>query len=433
MSWATLFAVFIVILFAFFFLGQKVAFALGLASIIGFYLTGDLSGLQMVGRAVWKSAVSFELTAVPLFMLMGEIVVRSGLSRRFYDGASKWFARIPGGFLQTNIICCAIFAAISGSSVATAASIGSVAYPELDRRGYDKGMNLGTLGAGGALGILIPPSTQFLIYGAITQTSVSKLFIAGILPGLVAVAIFIIYIVVRVTANPALVPERPPKPTRKELLWGLLDMFPFLLLMLCILGSIYGGFATPTEAAALSVVLAVFITVVYRCFSLKNILDAGLAAAKSSAMVFFIIFGAQIFTTLISKAGISRGLVGWFSALNPSQLEFFIFLCILYFILGCLMDGTSIVYLTIPVLFPMITAIGFDPIWFGVILVVLTEIAMLTPPVGMNLFVLVGITKGSASFNDVVRGNLPYVLLYFILVVILYLFPDLATWLPASM
>ena len=335
--------------------------------------------------------------------------------------------------MQTNIICCAIFAAISGSSVATAASIGSVAYPELDRRGYDKGMNLGTLGAGGALGILIPPSTQFLIYGAITQTSVSKLFIAGILPGLVAVAIFITYIVVRVTANPALVPERPPKPTRKELLWGLLDMFPFLLLMLCILGSIYGGFATPTEAAALSVVLAVFITVVYRCFSLKNILDAGLAAAKSSAMVFFIIFGAQIFTTLISKAGISRGLVGWFSALNPSQLEFFIFLCILYFILGCLMDGTSIVYLTIPVLFPMITAIGFDPIWFGVILVVLTEIAMLTPPVGMNLFVLVGITKGSASFNDVVRGNLPYVLLYFILVVILYLFPDLATWLPASM
>ena len=433
MNWATLFLIFLIALFAFFFLGQKVAFSLALASLIGFYLIGDTAGLQMVGRAVWKSAVSFELTAVPLFMFMGEIVVRSNLSKRFYNGASTWFARIPGGFLQTNIISCAIFAAISGSSVATAASIGGVSYSELNGRGYDKAMNLGTLGAGGALGILIPPSTSFLIYGAITQTSVAKLFIACIIPGLLMVMIMMAYIVIRVKLNPKLVPELPPKPTGKELWHGLIDMFPFLILMGSILGSIYGGYATPTEAAALSVVLAAVLTVVYHCFRIRDIFDAAVAAAKGSAMVFFIIFGAQLFTTLISKAGISRGLVAWFKELQPTKLVFFLFLCVLYFILGCLMDGTSITYLTVPVLFPMITAIGFDPLWFGVILIVLTEIAMITPPVGMNLFVLVGITKGTATFGDVVRGNLPYVLLYFVLVALLYVFPDLATWLPASM
>lgn len=183
MSWATLFIVFLVILFAFLFLGQRIAFALGIASLIGFFIICDVSGLQLVGRAVWKAVTSFELTAVPMFILMGEIVVACRLSGRFYQGATKWFGRIPGGFLQVNIICCAIFAAISGSSVATAASIGSVSYPELEKRGYDRRMNLGTLGAGGALGILIPPSTSFLIYGAITQTSVAKLFMAGLVPG----------------------------------------------------------------------------------------------------------------------------------------------------------------------------------------------------------------------------------------------------------
>lgn len=433
MSWSLLFIVFLIILFVFFFIGQKVAFSLALASLAGFYLTGDMSGLQLVGRAIWKSSVSFELTAVPLFMLMGEIVVRTNLSHRFYNGASKWFARIPGGFLQTNIISCAIFAAISGSSVATAASIGGVSYPELDRRGYDKKMNLGTLGAGGALGILIPPSTSFLIYGAITQNSVAKLFIAGIIPGIVAVVLMMIYIIIRVKVNPGLVPELPPKPSIKELGQGLIDMAPFLILMISILGSIYGGIATPTEAAALSVILAIILAIIYRCFRINYILDAGIAAAKSSAMVFFIIFGAQLFTTLISKAGISRGLVSWFTGLQPTKLVFFLFLCVLYFILGCLMDGTSMTYLTVPVLYPMIIAMGFDPIWFGVILVVLTEVAMITPPVGMNLFVLIGITKGTATFSEVVYGNLPYVAIYFILIFILYIFPQLATWLPASM
>lgn len=242
-----------------------------------------------------------------------------------------------------------------------------------------------------------------------------------------------IYVTVRVKLKPSLVPALEARATWRERGRGLIDMLPFLTLMICILGGIYTGLTTPTEAAAFSVFLAVIFSLLYREFTFKRLLQACINAAKSSALVFFIIIGAQIFTTLISKSGVSRGLVEWFASVDPTPLVFFLILCLIYFVLGCLMDGTSIVYLTIPVLFPLITGIGFDPIWFGVVLVVLTEVAMLTPPVGMNLFVLLGITGKSASFKDVVMGNLPYVFIYFLLVALLYIFPDLATWLPSTM
>lgn len=433
MDWSTLFIIFLVVLFIFFAMGQKIAFALGFASVIGFLITSDMNGMQLIGRAVWNSLNSFEISAIPLFIFMGEIVVICRLSGRFYHGATAWFSRIPGGFLQTNIIACAIFAAISGSSVATAASIGSVSFPELDDRGYDKKLNLGTLGAGGALGLLIPPSTTFLIYGAITGTSVSKLFIAGIIPGLVAVAIFMIYILIRVRVNPSLVPELPPKSTWQEKRRGLIDMLPFLMLMVMILISIYMGWATPTEAAAFSAFMAVVFAVIYREFTFARLVDSAIKTVKSSAMIFFIVIGAQIFSSLITKSGISRGLLRWFTGEGFSPVIFFIAICVIYLILGCLMDGTSVTYFTLPLLFPLVQAMGYDPIWFGVIVAILIEIGMITPPVGMNLFVLLGITGKRATFKDVCLGNLPFVLLYLVLVALLYAVPVLATWLPASM
>ncbi len=433
MDWSTLFLIFLAILFVFFAMGQKIAFALGFASVLGFLAIGDSNGMQLIGRAVWTSLNSFEISAIPLFIFMGEIVVACKLSGRFYHGATAWFSRIPGGFLQTNVISCAIFAAISGSSVATAASIGSVSFPELDARGYDKKLNLGTLGAGGALGLLIPPSTTFLIYGAITGTSVSKLFIAGIIPGIVAAVFFMIYIMVRVRLNPSLVPGLPPKSTWREKAHGLVDMLPFLLLMIMILVSIYMGWATPTEAAAFSAAMAVLFAAIYREFSFKRLLTAAIKTVESSAMIFFIVIGAQIFSSLLTKSGISRGLLRWFVGESFSPLLFFVAICIIYLILGCLMDGTSVTYFTLPLLFPLVQAMGYDPIWFGVMVAILIEVGMITPPVGMNLFVLLGITGEKATFKDVCLGNLPFVILYLLLIIVIYAFPFLATWLPGSM
>lgn len=433
MTWSVLFIIFLILLLLFLALGQKIAFSLGFASVVGFFLINDMKGMQLIGRAVWTSLNSFEISAIPLFVLMGEIVVACKLSGRFYRGATAWFARFPGGFLQTNIIACAIFAAISGSSVATAASIGSVSFPELNERGYDKRLNLGTLGAGGALGLLIPPSTTFLIYGTITGTSVAKLFIAGIIPGLLAVLLFMGYVMIRVWINPSLVPELPPKSTTKEKINGLVDMFPFLMLMLTIMLSIYMGWATPTEAAAISAFMAIVFSIIYKEFTFERILTSAIKTVKSSVMIFFIVIGAQIFSSLLTKSGISRGLLRWFTGQGFSPLAFFLIICVIYIILGCLMDGTSVTYFTLPLLWPLVESMGFDGIWFGVVVAVLVELGMITPPVGMNLFVLLGITGDKATFKDVCLGNIPFVLLYGLLVVILYACPMLATWLPSSM
>lgn len=433
MSWSVIFIIFLIILFILLAMGQRIAFALGFASVLGFLIVGEVKGFQLIGRAVWNSLLSFEISAIAMFIFMGEIVVVCNLSSRFYRGATKWFARITGGFLQTNVITSAIFAAISGSSVATTASIGSVSFPELNSRGYDKRLNLGTISAGGALGLLIPPSTTFLIYGAITGTSVAKLFIAGIIPGLLAVAIFMAYIWIRVKLNPSLVPELPPRSSFKEKMTGLVEMFPFLALMLAIMLSIYFGWATPTEAAALSAFLAVIFSMIYKEFTIKRLVESAIRTVKASSMIFFIVIGAQIFSGLITVSGIGRGLVNWFISSDFEPLLFFVVICLIYLVLGCVMDGTSVTYLTLPLIFPLVEIAGYDPIWFGVMVVILIEVGMITPPVGMNLFVLMGVTGDKATFKDVCLGAIPFVFLYLGLLVLIYIFPKIAIWLPASM
>lgn len=371
--------------------------------------------------------VDFEEIPEELYeIVVGALTKALSVSRTF-------FSHIPGGFLQTNILACAIFSAISGSSLACAASIGSVSYRDLSEQGYDKKMILGTLGGGGALGIMIPPSLPFLIYGSLTDTSVSKLFIAGVIPGLILTLLFMVYVGIRVTINPKLAPKNKYSATRKELIQAIPGMFPFIFLIIVILGGIYSGITTPTEAAAVSVIVALILSAITGGLTWQSVKESLLETIKSYCMIAFIVIGAKFFTYIITMSGVSRGITSWFTSLNASPLAFFLFIIAIYLVLGCLMDGTSIIYLTIPVVYPLIQLAGFDPIWFGVVLTALVEVAMLTPPVGMNLFVLHGITKGTCEFKDIIKGCFPYILLYALLIVLLWCFPSIATWLPHSM
>ena len=433
MDWVTLFLVYLVILFVLFLLGQKIAFCLGLTGIIGLIILGNPQAMQGFGLTVWNCVNSFELTAVPMFIFMGEIVVICGLSDNFYKSASVWFGRIRGGLLQTNIFSCAVFSAISGSSLATAAAIGSVSYPELRNRGYDKKMILGTLGGGGALGIMIPPSIPLLIYGSLTQESVTKLFMAGLIPGLLAATLFSVYTFVRCRINPDLTPGQERSTAFREKLRSIRGMLPFFILIAIIMGGIYLGFTTATEAAGISVIVSLLLSLLYRTVTWKKLITAIVNTVKSSCMIFFIVIGAQMLSYLIVRSDISRDLTQFVIDLNPSKTSFFLMICLVYLILGCLMDGTSIVYLTIPVLFPLLQAMQIDTLWFGVVLVALIEIAMLTPPVGMNLFVLYGITGDGTSLGTIIKGCVPYILLYAAVIALLFIFPGLATWLPSTM
>ena len=432
-SWNSLFIIVLLILLFHFSLGLKICYAIGIASTIGFFISGDTSGLQVIGRAAWKSVNSFDISAVPVFIFMGEIVVHCDLSKRFYRGASTWFSRLPGGFIQTSLFSCAVFAAISGSSVATAAAIGSVAFKELDDRGYSQELNLGSLAAGGALGLLIPPSTTFLIYGAITGTSVARLFLAGLIPGIITTIVFMLYITLRVVKNPSLAPPRPPKCSVRQKAHGMLDMVPFISLMVMILVSIYCGWATPTEAAAFSVMAAFIFSLIYRELTVSRIIDSAISTIRSTTMIFFIMISAQVFTSLLTLSGISRGLMKWFTESGFTSIQLFLGVCIIYLIVGCLMDGTSVLYLTLPLLFPLSQTQGWDPIWFGVIVCIMVCVGMITPPVGLNLFVIQGITEGRATFKQTCKGALPFVFAYLLMVIVVYFFPILATWLPSKM
>lgn len=280
---------------------------------------------------------------------------------------------------------------------------------------------------------MIPPSLTFLIYGSLTETSVAKLFIAGIVPGLLSLLLFMLYVGIKTKVRPGLAPAYKKHVSWKERWAALPGMLPFLMLILLILGGIYSGWATPTEAAALSVVAALVLSIVYKGMSWQSFKTACVATVKSTCMIFFIVIGAKFFTYIITRAGISRGITTWFASLNAAPVVFFLFIIVVYLILGCLMDGTSIIYLTIPVLFPLVSIAGFDPIWFGVVLTLLVELAMLTPPVGMNLFVLHGITKGTAEFKEIIMACLPYIFLYGSVLVLLWFIPGIATWLPYTM
>lgn len=433
MEWKILFIIMLIILFFLLFIGEWIAFTLMLAGTAGIIIIDKAYALSSIGQMAWNTVCSFDMTAIPLFILMGELMVQGGLSKGFYRSASMWLRRLPGGLLQTNIISCAIFAAISGSSPATAAAIGSVSYPELEQKGYNRQMIVGSLAGGGALGVLIPPSINMLIYASIAECSVTKLFIAGVIPGLLCALCFMGYIGIKSLLKPDFAPKEKTKYTLKDKLKASGGLFSFVFLIVIVLGSIYSGWATTTEAAALGAFAAFIMTIITHNLTLEALKRALMSSVRLSSMILAIIFGAKVLSYFIAFSGISKGATNWIVSLNPSIATLFICIIVMYLILGCILEGTSMIYLTIPILLPILIALNIDLIWFGVILTLLTEIGMITPPVGINLYVIHSIAGKECSFGDVIKGSVPYCFMYLFVTVAVICIPALALWLPGSM
>ena len=395
-------------------------------------VTDGFGALKALGFVTWSSMNSSTLSAIPLFILMADLLLRAGISERFYTGLAILVRRLPGGLLQTNILGCAFFAAISGSSVATAAAIGTVAIPQLEEKGYDFRMTAGSIAAGGTLGILIPPSIAMILYGTFTEVSIAKLFLAGLLPGVVVTLMFMTYVAVRSSLRPDLAPRAELEPGGVQVaLVRLLQLLPMVILMLLVLGTIYLGIATPTEAAAIGAVGSMLICAMFGRFTLAILMEALSETLKVSASILFIAMAAFVFAYGMEKSGVGRALTEWVVGLGLSPAMFLLVLMIGYILMGCVVDSIGMIVLTVPVLVPVLTSMDIDLIWFGVMLVLVVEIGQITPPLGINLFVIDSIAR--RGLMDVVRGTVPYHALIVLFLLLLAAFPELATWLPSQM
>ncbi len=402
--------------------------AIGILGMLGFTPRAPGDGMAV---AIWSHGSSWTLTALPLFLWMGEILFRTKLSEDMFKGLSPWLERLPGRLLHTNIIGCTLFAAVSGSSAATCATIGKIALPELERRGYPESMALGTLAGAGTLGLLIPPSIIMIVYGVAADVSISKLFIGGVLPGILLATLFMGWVVVWSLMNPDKIPAADLKTTFVEKLAASKNLIPVILLIGGVLGSIYSGIATATEAAAIGVIGSLIIAASQRTLSRKSFFGALMGATRLYCMIALILAGSAFLTLAMGYIGLPRHLAEWIGALGLSPAMLLVALAIFYILLGCFLDGISIVVLTMAVLMPTIQAAGIDPLWFGIFVVVVVEMAQVTPPVGFNLFVLQGLT--GRDMTVIARYALPYFLLMVVAVVLLYTFPGLVTWLPGHM
>jgi len=416
-------------------LGSGIYIGAGLATvgIFGFEALVKLPGI--IGTIIYNSIASYVLFAVPLFLFMGWIVGYSGLSQRLYRGVSKWTSIIPGGLLHTNIMSCAIFAAISGSSVATAGTMGAVAYPEQEARGYNRGLVTGSLAAGGTLGILIPPSVTMIIYGAFVGASVGRLFIGGVMPGVILAGLFMTYIGIRSVLNPSLAEPRQRMTWRyfPDAIMAFKDVWPMLIIMVTILGGIYAGIMTPTEAAAVSCVEALIIAGILGKLNFTLVKKSALGALGTTGMVMFIIIGAKIMGQSLSMLKVPAQLCAMLAAADVSPLIVWLGVILLYLVMGCFMDGISMMLLTLPITYPLlITTFGFDPIWFGILVTILVECALITPPVGINVYVIHGITGGT-NIGEVFKGVTPFLICMLLIIALLTYVPDLVTWLPNQM
>lgn len=381
---------------------------------------------------IWSSATSWSLTALPLFIWMGEILYRTRLSENLFRGLAPWMSRLPGGLLHTNIAGCTLFAAISGSSAATLTTVGKMTMPELRKRGYSEKMVVGTLAGAATLGLMIPPSLTLIVYGVTVNESISKLFVAGIIPGLVLAGLFMGYIAIW-----SLLFDRKnhsndePKMSFMHKLQESRFLFPLVMLIALVIGSIYSGLATATEAAAIGVVGAFGLSALQGNFNWVNCRDSLLGAVRTTAMISLILMGASFLALAMGFTGLPRLLAQWIETLQLSPINLIVALTLFYIVIGMFLDGISSVVLTMAVVEPMIRAAGIDVIWFGIFIVVVVEMAQITPPVGFNLFVLQGITKHEVGY--IAKAAFPMFLVMALMVVILVVFPELATWLPYSM
>ncbi|MFN7090526.1 MAG: TRAP transporter large permease [Allorhizobium sp.] len=409
--------------------GMWVQFAVAGAGLFYIWLLKGFAGWKALGLVTWGASNSFTLAAIPLFVLMAEILLGAGLSTRLYNGVAPFVRRLPGGLLHTNIAGSAIFAAISGGSAPTAAAMSTVALPELGARGYDRRIVAGSLAAGGTLGILIPPSITMIIYATFTETSIARLFAAGLVPGILLALCYMGFIAVRAWLNPRLAPRDETRATPRELGLAFLDILPFLMLVFIVLGSIYGGIATPTEAGAIGVVGALFISGIYRKLSIELLRQALSRTAGMSGNILFIVFTSMIFAYAAALSGVGEQLVAFLEAAEVSRLTFLLIIMVSFAVLGCFMEGLGMIAIIVPVIFPALLAFDIDPIWFGVFVVILVELGQLTPPLGVILFV-VAASDENVKVEDVILGTLPFFAIIVGFMLLLIAFPQIALFFP---
>ncbi|MFO7757048.1 MAG: TRAP transporter large permease subunit [Roseovarius sp.] len=431
MDIATLSIILLVVLFGLLLLGLWVGFALLAVGIVAMELaTGAPTG-SILATKIWGSLNVWDLTALPMFIWMGEILFRSRLSSDLFTGLSPFIRRLPGGLLHVNILGCALFAAVSGSSAATTATVGRMSLPELKSRGYDMRMAIGTLAGSGTFGFLIPPSIILIVYGAATEQSIARLFLAGLLPGLMLAGMFAGYVMLWSLLHRDRVPAPEPRPTLRHRARALRLLLPTVLLIVAVIGSIYGGLASPTEAAVIGVAGALGISGLTGGLDRSSFTQSLRGAAMTTCMIAFILAGASFLTVAMGFTGIPRLLAAWIGEQGYSQFALLSALLVFFIVLGFFLDGISIVVLTTSVILPMVTAAGIDPIWFGIFLVLVVEMSQITPPVGFNLFVLQSIT-GRGIF-EIAAMALPFFLILVLATAVLSVFPEIALWLPGTM
>jgi tripartite ATP-independent transporter DctM subunit len=411
--------------------GIPIAVSMAAVGIIGGIAAYGTPFMDSIAPVVWGVHNENLLTSIPLFILLGELLLRSGIADRMYIALSAWLGRLPGGLLHTNIGSCALFAATSGSSVATAATVGTVALPSLQKRGYPMRASLGSLAAGGTLGILIPPSVNMIVYGSLTNNSIGKLFIAGIIPGLMLTGCFMLYIAVSsIMSGNAM---REPKVPMADKLRSLVHLVPPLVVFGIVMGSLYFGIATTTESAALGVIAALGFVLHSGKMNRELLRTCFISTARVSGMILLIITAAFILNLTISLTGVAEAMTKWVAGLGLSATGLILALIVFYLILGMFMDVLSMQVATIPITYPIAVALGVDPIWFGIFIVLMCELGLITPPVGMNLFVVHGIRPDKGGIEDAIWGALPYAIIMILFTLLILAIPQIVTWLPAHM
>ena len=412
--------------------GVTIGASMGVVGIVGITLVAGTGLWVSLGDIVFNTTTSFTLVSVPLFVLMGELILRSGLSKQFYAGISGMLAPVPAALAHSNIIGCSIFSALCGSSVATALTIGTVALPEMRARGYADRLTLGTLTGGGCLGILIPPSIPMVVYGAMTNESVLELFMAGVVPGLVLAGLFMVYVSVAVFWKPGLAPRARASVSPLQFVVSFLNCLPVMGLIVLIFASMYWGFATPTEAAALGSALALALGMTLGDLKWRSLWAALTNTMVTTAIVMFITINAQFLSFAVVQSGIGKGIATAMVASGVGPFAFFCLFYLMFLVLGMFLDGLSLMLLTVPILYPAMTGMGFNGVWIGIMMIVLIELGALTPPMGLNLFAIQSITR-ETPLGQIALASMPYAIIISVFSFAFYFLPDLALYLPRTM
>ncbi len=419
--------------FLFLFLGGTVwiGISLFMVGLLGLIIFTDLPALTIMSNIVWNNTSGSTMMALPLFVFMGEILFRSKISENLFNGLSPWMDRIPGRLIHVNVFASTLFAAVSGSSAATTATVGKITLPEFRKRGYDRTLCVGSLAGAGTLGFLIPPSMMMLVYGIMADVSIGKLFVAGFIPGIIIALTFSGYVMYRCVKDPELAPAGDLSYTWGDRLRSIPLLAPVIILVTIVLGSIYAGWATPTEAAAVGVAGALFFALLTKSLTWQIFKDALMGSVKTSCMIMWIVCGAAFLSVAVGYLGIATSLTAFVSGLGLSRYTLILILSIMYLVMGCLLDGFSMIVMSLPIALPLINQAGFDPIWFGIYLVIMIQLAQITPPVGFNLFVINGLIDD--DIGKIAVAALPFFVMLLAVTALLTFFPDIVLFLPRMM